>query len=594
MKTRILAIVPYIGMKKILEDAAVRYPDVDLTIQVANREDALDVLHTFDLELYDIILARGGTSDIIRRNVSLPVANIEISVYDILRAIKLAENYNRSFAVIGIPVATENARLLCELLQNDVKIVTLESYEETKSALQDLRDEGFEMVICDMATTRVAYELGMNYILITSGAESINAALKHCIQQARLYHSYRTQLKHFTAALSGYREELFIFGEDRSLQFSTLQRTDSNEHYFRIIEAHLNDFLSDENYQLEERVQNQLLKCHCSHILLDNEFTLFVYLYQQDAPALIDDIGVSDFERPNSPDSEDNFYGSANLIGETRDALDQYSKTLQPLLILGEHGTGKDKAASYICSHGEYKKHRFFIIDCKNTNQKKWNYFMENPNSALNDLHITIYVKNFQDMSEALSAKFLAYIRQNDLYKRNRFIFSYELSTETDIDTTIYQHLTSYLPCLVLRIPPLRERKEDLANIATLYINQSNIELGKQVVGFESGAMELIENFDWRNNLTQFKRVISQLVVMTSGDYISQDQVRQVLKQEDQGTASPVALQPGYELINTNQSLEEITNDIVHLVLKQEDNNRTKTVERLRISRSTLWRMLQQ
>lgn len=147
------------------------------------------------------------------------------------------------------------------------------------------------------------------------------------------------------------------------------------------------------------------------------------------------------------------------------------------------------------------------------------------------------------------------------------------------------------LSCLVLRLPPLRERIEDLPNIATLYISQANIELGRQIVGFEADAMELMKDFNWSHNLDQFKRVIHQLVVLSEDYYISAALVRRVLKQENPRNSK--VPRPGYEIVNTQQSLEEITYDIVRMILEQEGMNRSKAAERLKISRSTLWRMLQ-
>ncbi len=591
MKIRILAIVPYIGMKKIVEDAASKYPDIDLTTRIGTREGALEIVRSYDINTFDIILARGGTTKIIASHVNIPVVEIKISVYDILRAIKLAENYNNHFAIIGIPAITESARLLCNLIQNDIKIVTLEKYADSKNALQGLLNEGYEMAICDMATTQIAYEVGMNYILIASGTESIDAALKQSIEQARLFQFYRQREKQFMAAFSGDPDSLFIYDRNGTLIFNSIIRSAENELAFKFINQNLSFFLSNNSYFLEERTDNLILTFRSKHITIDETDFIYIFLCKQNAPALIDDLGVSIYERIDHANMDDAFYGSANLIGHTRKLLEQYSQTLHPLLILGEPGTGKDKAATFICGHSEYKKHPFYMIDCENTNQKKWNYFMESPNSPLNDIHITIYIKNFQALNEAISNKFLAYLKQNDLCKRNHFIFSYSLSRETDIDSTVYQHITNYLSCLVLRLSPLRDRKEDIANIATIYINQTNMELGKEVVGFEDGAMDLMKNFSWPNNLTQFKRIIRELIVLTDKDYISTDQVKQLLKQEE-----PIftdTLQDGYEIINTNQSLADINYDIVRLVLKQENMNRTNVVKRLQISRSTLWRMLQ-
>lgn len=312
----------------------------------------------------------------------------------------------------------------------------------------------------------------------------------------------------------------------------------------------------------------------------------------QDAPVLVEDIGISFYEKNEQLHSDPTeLYGSANFVGETRYALEQYASTTCPVLILGEAGTGKDKAASYLYEHSEYQKRPFYIIDCQQTNQKKWTYLMENANSPLNNLHTTIYIKNLQELDEVLANKFLSCLKQSDFHKRNRFIFSYTLSHPEEETCCCCQFLMNTLSCMVLRLLPLRERISDIPSIATLYISQANIELGKQVVGFEEEALSLIQNFSWNQNLSQFKRVIRQLIVLTKGYYIDADLVHQVLKQESPKITS--SLPQGYEVINTNQTLDDINYDIVRMVLEQEGMNKSKTVERLKISRSTLWRMLQ-
>lgn len=159
------------------------------------------------------------------------------------------------------------------------------------------------------------------------------------------------------------------------------------------------------------------------------------------------------------------------------------------------------------------------------------------------------------------------------------------------MNNSVCQYLMNTLSCMVLRLAPLRERIDDIPNIATLYISQANVELGKQVVGFEPGALPIIQSFNWQHNLSQFKRVIHQLIVLTDGDYIRTELVKEMLKQETPKVTE--SLQPGYEIVNTNQSLEDIDYDIIRMVLEQENNNRSKAAERLKISRSTLWRMLQ-
>ena len=114
---------------------------------------------------------------------------------------------------------------------------------------------------------------------------------------------------------------------------------------------------------------------------------------------------------------------------------------------------------------------------------------------------------------------------------------------------------------------------QDIPNITTLYISQANVEFGKQVVGLESEAMELMQQFGWPQNLAQFKRVIRQLIISTNDYYIKTDVVRQALSQESPSSQYTFQLQPGYEILNLNQNLDSINYDVSRIVLEQEHMN---------------------
>lgn len=592
MKTRILAIAPYQGLKELMTEITKERNDIELTIDIGDLENGLNIAKSYDLDDFDVIISRGGTAKMLAANVSLPVVEVEISVYDILRTIKLAENYAQRFAIIGYPAITDCAKMLCHLLKYDIDIVTLGENITAESEIKELHKKGYEMILCDMVGTSIAYELGMNFILITSGRESVECAIEQAVRSSQLFHSYKEQIQVLKAAIVQSRESLFVYTQDGEFIFSSMERSNVTETFFSYVENNLSSFLADPRFRLEERMGILAFSLYSRHVTLRGQAYVYIYLYIQDAPVLIDELGVSLYEKKNAAAGiVSDFHGSANFIGETRRMLEQYAPTSFPVLILGETGTGKDKAASYLYEHSEYAKRPFFIIDCQQTNQKKWNYLMENINSPFNDLHTTIYIKNLQALNDTLSEKFLSSLKQNDFCKRNRFIFSLALNNPEDEFKPSCQYLKNVLSSLVLRLPPLRERIKDLPSIATLYISQANIELGKQVVGFDPDAMELLKSFSWKQNLDQFKRVIRQLIVLTPDYYISSDLVKQVLKQEV--PAVPSSTLPGYEMINMNQSLDDITYDIVRIVLEQEGMNKSKAVERLKISRSTLWRMLQ-
>ena len=592
MKTRILTIAPYQGLKEMINEAISDRDDLEMTVRIGDLANGLEIVRSYDLDDFDIIISRGGTAKMISANITIPVVEIEISVYDILRAIKLAENYSNRFAIIGYPAITNCAKMLCNLLQYDIEIITLDENSEPHQQMEQLKNQGYEMVLCDMVGTSIARELGMNFILITSGKESVEAALDQAVRFSKIFSITRQQSQVLKAAVIQSRESLFIYTKDGQLYFSSMERSPATEEFFSQVEQNLSSFLADSRFRLENQVESFVYTMYSRHITINGIAYVYIYLLMQNAPVLVDDIGVSHYDTNSQTNSENSgYYGSANLIGDMRNTMEQFAGTLAPVMILGEIGTGKTKAAAFLYSHSEYRKSPYVIIDCANTNQKKWNYLIDNVNSPFNDINTTIFIQNLQALEPTLAQKFLSCMNQGDFCRRNRFIFSFTVDNNRNEKDPVCQSFMNYLSCLVLRIPPLRERIQDMPNIATLYISQANIEFGKQVVGLEPESMELMQQFNWSQNLSQFKRIIRQLIVSTDDYYIKTEDVRQALKQENPHHS--YELKPGYEILNLNQSLDEINHDITRIVLEQEGMNKTKTSERLGISRSTLWRILQ-
>lgn len=592
MKTRILAIAPYQGMKEVLVSLQESWPDIELTVQIGNLQNGLQILQNCDLDDYDIVLSRGGTARLIASHIQIPVVAVEISVYDVLHAIKLAENYTSSFAIVGYPAITDCARILCNLLQYNIKIITLGEGIDPYEVVKSLKKDGCEMILCDMIGTSVANDLGMNFILITSGRESIETALEQCVSIARLFSLQRQQALVLKTAVVQSRESLFVYTKDGSLFFSSLERSQATEPFFTYVETHLNEFLNDPRLRLEDRVGSLLFSLYSRHININGTPYVYIYLLLQDAPVSIDELGISLYDSREQKKNSSFYYGSANLVGNNARLMEQYAKTLYPVLITGETGTGKDKAAQFIYEHSEYRKSPFVTIDCTQANPKKWTYLMESVNSPLNDLHTTIYIKNIQQLDEALANSFISYLIQGDIHRRNRLIFSCTIGESVTEESVCCRTLMNALSCLVLRLKPLRERTEDIPGIATLYISQINNELGKQIVGFEPEAMALMKQYSWRENLSQFKRIIRELVLQTESYYIPTHLVQHLLNQEQ--PAHPHSGSGGLETLNLNQTLDLINYDIVRIVLEQENGNRSRAASRLGISRSTLWRLLRQ
>ena len=130
-------------------------------------------------------------------------------------------------------------------------------------------------------------------------------------------------------------------------------------------------------------------------------------------------------------------------------------------------------------------------------------------------------------------------------------------------------------------------RQVELPMLSSLYIGKKNTELSRQILGFEPGAMELLQAYEWPGNYSQLKHVLDELAALADGHYISKSAAERVLKKEKIMLGDAVQ-----EQIDFNRTLDEINEDIVRNVVERCGGNQSEAARKLGISRTTLWRYL--
>ena len=214
---RILGIAPYQGIASLMDTVCADRENVEIDTFVGDMAAGLQIAQQRLADPgadYDVILSRGGTAELIRQNTDLPVIDIPLSVYDILRTIKLAENYEFSYAIIGFPAITRNAAFVCDVLRYAVEIHTIHDLAEARGVLARLRDKDCRLLLCDVVTTSLAQEYGIPTILFTSGLESVGEALDEAVQQALHQRQIRTQEDFFCQTLQALPHDTLVLRPD--------------------------------------------------------------------------------------------------------------------------------------------------------------------------------------------------------------------------------------------------------------------------------------------------------------------------------------------------------------------------------------------
>ena len=588
-RINILAVLPYEGVKEIIINAAKKRPKISLHTCVGDLKEGIEAARKeISSAYYDIIISRGGTAELMRKEFpDYIVLDIETSFEDILQTMRLAKNYQEKFAVVCFPSISARARALCDLLQYNVEVQTLFSEEEVKPALKRMQSEGYTMVVGDVITTRIAKSIGMNTILLTSGRESVESAL----DQAEMIFSVRNNSGLERSRLQWLLKTMplwaTIFDENGEIIVTNVENGEDSKVYYALIKKLFRKMKDNPTAHFDRQVGKRIYSMDSVSRLSDGKTEVAVYGRSIFHEILVDRGGVS---LPSGNDDESYVFeahvGMSSSVGKTHEMIMKYSESSLPVLLMGEPGTGKDTAAQMIHKNGRDSGKPYYIIDCALVTDREWHELLENPSSPLSSVNCTVYFKNIQDISQANERKLRNIIEQTNLCKRNRVIFSATIA-DGEQQCPMSKFLLDETGCLLLQSLPLRRRTEDISSLAVIYISNLNSELGKQIIGFQAGAEDLLLKFPWPGNVAQFKRVLRELVLSTDGYYITPESVSGCLQNEVFSSDSESA--PN---INLNQTLDEITYDVVKMVLKQQNMNHKKTAELLNISRSTIWRIL--
>lgn len=290
------------------------------------------------------------------------------------------------------------------------------------------------------------------------------------------------------------------------------------------------------------------------------------------------------------------WFDQSETIEAILNQIKKYGQNMSPVFITGEVGTGKNIVANElfkacVASNSPILSQKpMIIIDCILMTIKKWKWMLEHTSSAFMEVGRIIHIKNVEVLSVPFIKQMHEYFKDGDFYSHNKVIFSYSCRNSDEEPDEICRLFANNLGCLKLQLPALRNRRQDIPYLIQLCRQEVNRKSEKvQVqVDFSQEAVEVMQQFYWEDNLEQLKRVVRELVLNAREFYISREEVEAALKKEVQ---QPVRSISG---INVNQTLDDITKDIILLVLQEVNMNHTQAAKRLGISRSTLWRKLQQ
>ncbi|WP_260398059.1 PrpR N-terminal domain-containing protein [Peribacillus simplex] len=226
MKVHIIA--PYESMIPIIKACVPLYPDLGIGYSIGDLEKGVELAKLEEENGADAIISRGGTAKLIKKSVNIPVIDMHLSGYDMIRSLTLASELKDKTAIVGFSNITSGAQSIIDLLDLPLQVYTVRESKDVAPLILTLKNEGYKQIVGDVITINTTISYGMKGFLIQSGKESIIRAINDA-KEMITYLQYNSDINRmFERLLVKEVQNIVILNSDNQIVYEHLTDFDSN------------------------------------------------------------------------------------------------------------------------------------------------------------------------------------------------------------------------------------------------------------------------------------------------------------------------------------------------------------------------------
>ncbi len=285
------------------------------------------------------------------------------------------------------------------------------------------------------------------------------------------------------------------------------------------------------------------------------------------------------------------------------------------VLIQGESGTGKELVAKAIHNLSERSAKPFVSINCASIpgnllESELFGYekgaFTDAKTRKLGLLEKgdggTVFLDEIGDMEAPLQAKLLRVLEESkfrrlgsveDIKIDTRFVSATNQSLEKLIAENRFREDLYYrLKVINIVIPPLRERRQDIELLLKFYLDYFNRKFKKNVREISPGALELLQNYQWRGNVRELKNMVERIMILEDSEIITEEHLPlEVFSAGRDKGKFGLALPREYDFrqgVDFNELVKSFSSYLIEEAMKVAGGNKAKTARLLNMDRGTL------
>jgi len=301
-----------------------------------------------------------------------------------------------------------------------------------------------------------------------------------------------------------------------------------------------------------------------------------------------------------------NLVGGSEAMNEVHQLIDRVKDSKTTVLVLGETGTGKELVARAIHTGSVRAKRLFLPVNCAALNEnllesELFGHVKGSFTGATRDKtgifaaadEGTVFLDEVGDLGANLQQKLLRVLQDGEIQPvgsvaRKKVNVRVIAATNRDLakmveEKTFRKDLYYRVNVVSIRLPPLRERRDDIAPLAAHFLRRYAAENKKDIHGFSSAAVKVLEQYNWPGNVRELENAIERAVLFEAGEIVTSASLPPTIRQTDVPVGSTD---------NLPKTIDEVVREHVEQTLVAAGQNKAKAAEMLGIDRSSLWRMI--
>ena len=321
--------------------------------------------------------------------------------------------------------------------------------------------------------------------------------------------------------------------------------------------------------------------------------------------------GREETRRTGGRGNQQEIIGSSSAMRTLSEQLDKVVDTRVTVLIEGETGVGKELVAAAV-HYRSRRRDKLFVgqncaampenlLESELFGHKKGSFTgAHEEKKGLFEIADggTLFLDEVTEMPISLQSKLLRVLQEGEIRaigatiekKVNvRIVAATNRNLEKEVEQGRFREDLYYrLKVFPLRVPPLRERREDIPQLATYFLARFSTEIGKPSGGFSQQAMELLQSYDWPGNVRELQNEVQRLVIqLDAGGFVTPDLLSPRVRQIE-GVIERVRPTKG----TLKEMMDQLERWLLIEALREHANNKTAAAKSLGITREGLHKKL--